>query len=83
MKPRLQIRLSLDYMMLYYIILSKFMPGVCDVILDKGIVYESKLPHTTTLPIYQLVINWTQYQLCTLKVWEFFLVYLFLLQVAS
>ena len=36
------------YMMLYYIILSEFMPGVCDVILDKGIVYESKLPHLTT-----------------------------------
>ena len=38
---------------------------------------------TATLPIYQLVVKWARYQSGTVKVWEFFLVYLLLLKVAS
>ena len=38
---------------------------------------------TATLHIYQLVIKWAQYQLRTVEVWEFFLVYLLLLKVTS
>ena len=38
---------------------------------------------TATLTIYQLVIKWVQYELRTLKLWEFFLVYLLFLKVAS
>ena len=38
---------------------------------------------TATLPIYQLVIKWAQYQLHTAKMWELFLVYLLVLKLAS
>ena len=44
------------------------------------IISELSFVSTATLTIYQLVIKWAQYQLRTLKLWEFFLVHLLLLK---
>ena len=45
------------------------------------IISQLRFVSTATLTIYQLVIKWAQYQLRTLKLWEFFLVHLLLLKV--